>query len=85
MATHTNSSSDRSKIEANAPHRLTRYDLVLAVIPTAFLLGLLATGLAGVPPRVAMGSAAAIGALALVDGLFLNPPRPPTRSGDGRS
>lgn len=64
--------------------RLSRYDLLLGAVPAAFLLGLLAAGLANVPFRVAMGGAAAVGVLALVDGLFINPPRPP-RAGDGGS
>lgn len=65
--------------------RLSRYDLLLAVVPAAFLVGLLAATLADVPFRVAMSSAAAVGALALVDGLFLNPPRQPrARNGEGR-
>lgn len=56
---------------------LSRHDLVLAVIPAAFLVGLIAAGIADVPFQVAMGTAAAVGTLALVDGLFLNPPRRP--------
>lgn len=56
---------------------LTRYDLLLAVVPVAFLLGLLAALLADVPLRTALGSAAMVSALALLDGLFLNPPRRP--------
>jgi hypothetical protein len=56
---------------------LSRYDLLLAVVPVAFLLGLLAAGLADVPLRVALSSAGAVSALALVDGLFFNPPRRP--------
>lgn len=89
MSGNQSTSSDRP--ETVAPHRrrlsrkrrrLSRYDLLLAVVPTAFVLGLLAVGLADVPFRVAMSSAAAVGALALVDGLFLNPPRRP-RARDG--
>jgi len=57
--------------------RLSRYDLLLAVVPAAFLLGSIVCLAAGVPLRVAMPAAASIGALALVDGLFLNPPRRP--------
>lgn len=79
--------SDRPKLErhenpASTRHRLSRYDLLLAVVPAAFLLGLLAAGLADVPLRVAMSSAGAVGALALVDGLFLNPPRRPRARDD---
>ena len=83
------SSSDRPETVAPDRHRLSRnrrrpsrYDLLLAVVPLSFVAGLLAVGLADVPFRVAMSSAAAVGALALVDGLFLNPPRRP-RARDG--
>jgi len=77
MSESPDSSFDRTETVTGSRHRLSRYDLLLAVVPVAFVLGLLAVGLAGVPFRVAMGSAAAVGALALVDGLFLNPPRRP--------
>lgn len=66
--------SDRPR---SARHRLSRYDLLLAVVPLAFAVGLLAAGLGEVPFRVAMSAAATVGALALVDGLFRNPPRRP--------
>ena len=85
MAGTDDSTSDRPKNTASLRHRLSRYDLLLAVVPAAFLLGLLAVGLADVPLRVAMSSAGAVGALALIDGLFLNPPRRPRARNDGRS
>lgn len=56
----------------------TRHDLVLAVIPTAFVVAALVGGLAGVPARTAVGAAAGVGALAMLDALFFNPPRGPT-------
>lgn len=72
---------DRSTLRPNGPRArelgLSRYDLVLAVVPVAFLLALLVGGVVGVPTRVAVTTAAAVAALALIDGLFLNPPRPP--------
>lgn len=54
---------------------LSRYDLVLAVIPAAFLAGILVSAVAGLPPRLGLVGAGVVGALALADGLFLNPPR----------
>lgn len=54
--------------------RLSRYDLVLAVIPTAFLLAVLASELLGLAPRTLLGAAGLVGALAVADTLFLNPP-----------
>lgn len=56
---------------------LSRYDLLLAVIPAAFLVGSAVALAADVPLRLVEPVAASIGALALVDGLFLNPPRRP--------
>lgn len=53
---------------------LSRYDLVLALIPAAFLLTAVAVGLFGVPLRAGLTAAGAIGTVALVDAMFLNPP-----------
>lgn len=90
MAGTDPSTSDRPENTVDARHRLSRvtglsrYDLQLAVVPAAFLLGLLAAGLADVPLRVALSSAGAVSAMALVDGLFFNPPgRPRTRNDEG--
>lgn len=58
--------------------RRTRYDLVLAVIPAALALGLLLGATTPVPSPVAVAAAAAVGVLAMVDALFINPPRGPT-------
>lgn len=55
-------------------HDLSRYDLVLAVIPTAFVVALLVGNLLSVSARVALVSASVVGALAVLDALFLNPP-----------
>lgn len=54
---------------------LSRYDLLLAVIPVAFLCSLAAGTLLSVPTSNALALASAVGAMALVDALFLNPPR----------
>jgi len=53
---------------------LSRYDVVLAAIPLAFLAGLAATVALGVSVRAAMAVASALGAVAVVDALFVNPP-----------
>lgn len=53
---------------------LTRYDLVLAVIPLAFLFGVVASNLGSVSLHGGMAIAAAVGGLAVVDALFVNPP-----------
>lgn len=63
------------------PARLSRYDLLLAIIPLAFLLALLAGFALSIPPQLSLVAASVIGAVALVDGLFRNPP---TAGSDGR-
>lgn len=55
---------------------VSRYDLVLAVIPTAFVVAILLAHLLGIPAQSALVGASIIGAIALVDGLFRHPPRP---------
>lgn len=54
---------------------LTRYDLVLAIIPVVFLLGLLVGHLLSIPTRTALSGAAAVGVLTVGDALFVNPPK----------
>lgn len=57
------------------PGRFTRYDFVLAVIPVAFLLAGLASQITPVAPRTMLAVASLVGALGLLDALFLNPPQ----------
>lgn len=59
----------------------SRYDLVLAAVPLAFVTAVLLAALTDVPMRVGLVGAGIVGSLALLDGLFLNPPRRP-RPGD---
>lgn len=56
---------------------LSRYDLLLAVIPTAFVFAAVLGVALPVPPRDAVLAASVVGVAALVDALFLNPPRRP--------
>lgn len=56
---------------------VSRYDLVLAVIPTAFLTALLTANLLALPARSTLVIAGFVSALVLIDALFLNPPRRP--------
>lgn len=58
--------------------RASRYDLVLAVIPAAFLFGALAGTTSSVPTTAAVSAASVVGGLAMLDALFLNPPRRPS-------
>lgn len=53
---------------------LTRYDLVLAIIPIAFLVSVLVGHLLSVPTRTALIAASVVGTLAMIDALFFNPP-----------
>ncbi|WP_226012112.1 hypothetical protein [Halomicrobium salinisoli] len=57
------------------PGRFSRYDLVLTVIPVAFLLAGLASQVTPVAPQTTLGAAALISSLGLVDALFVNPPQ----------
>jgi len=63
---------DRSRIG----DRLTidRYDLLLGLIPAAFVVAFLASRLLGLPFEAAVLGGAAIAALALLDGVFFRPP-----------
>jgi len=54
--------------------RLTRYDLVLAVIPIALLAASLVHVVLSVPLVTALGSAAIVSGLALADAIFVHPP-----------
>lgn len=58
--------------------RVSRYDFVLAIIPTAFLAAILAEQIAQLSAQTAVTVASLIGLVAVVDALFLNPPRKPT-------
>ena len=54
---------------------VSRYDFVLAVIPTAFLIAAVASQVLPVSGHALLVAASAVGTLALLDGLFVNPPR----------
>lgn len=55
--------------------RLSRYDVVLAVIPTVFLLAGVATQVLSASLPVVLSGAGGVAALALFDAMFVNPPR----------
>lgn len=54
--------------------QLTRYDLVLAVIPVVFALAIVATTALSVPFLAALAVGAVLSSLVLADALFVNPP-----------
>lgn len=57
--------------------RASRYDLVLALIPAAFLLAAIAGSTLPVSSTTAVLAAGLLSGMAIVDALFLNPPRGP--------
>jgi hypothetical protein len=78
------STPDRRETEsvANAgghtgPPSVTRHDVVLAVIPTAFIVALLVGQLLSISVEATLVSASIVAGLAVADGLFRNPPRRP--------
>lgn len=58
--------------------RASRYDLVLAVIPAAFLVAVALGSTLSVSATTAVTAAAVLSGLAVMDALFFNPPREPT-------
>ncbi|MEF8974356.1 MAG: hypothetical protein V5A15_05650 [Haloarcula sp.] len=59
----------------------TRHDLVLAVIPAVFVLTLVAAVVLGLSLQAAIAGASLVGAVAVVDALFLHPPTRGRRRG----
>jgi hypothetical protein len=53
---------------------LSRHDLVLAVIPSVFVVSILVGHLLSLSAQASIGVASLVGALAVVDALFVNPP-----------
>jgi|GEM_PF-4585799 len=54
--------------------RIHRYDVLLAVIPLAFALALVAALLASVPLQGALAMASLLGGTAIVHGVYVDPP-----------
>ncbi|PSP82449.1 hypothetical protein BRC83_09100 [Halobacteriales archaeon QS_1_68_17] len=61
---------------------MSRYDLLLAFLPTLFVVALLVGHLLSVPPRTTLGVASVFGAFAVADGMFWNPPLSGVGRGD---
>ena len=59
---------------------LTRYDLVLLVIPATFVLALAAAQVSPFRVSTLLAAASLVAGLAMADGLFVNPPRGPGES-----
>ncbi|MGB9931342.1 hypothetical protein [Haloarcula amylolytica] len=60
----------------------TRHDLVLAVIPAVFALTLVAAVVLGLSIQAAIAGASLVGAVAVIDALFIHPPTRGRRRGD---
>lgn len=70
----TSDRSRRGREHDPTGERLSRYDLLLLVIPAAFLLAIVGATVSTLPTRMFVAGASVVGGLAVVDGLFVNPP-----------
>jgi hypothetical protein len=61
---------------------VSRHDLVLAVIPSAFVVALLVGQFLSLSARTTLAVASLVGMAVLLDALFVHPPRTPARRGD---
>lgn len=66
---------DQSIAQPLPPGTVSRYDVALAAIPTAYLLALLSGVLFSPTLRTTLVGASLVGAAIVGDALFLNPPR----------
>ncbi|MDY6817055.1 MAG: hypothetical protein SVG88_00210 [Halobacteriales archaeon] len=65
-----------SRIVGRAVRSASRYDLVLALIPSAFVIAMLLGNLVSLSMQSQLLVASIVGAIAVIDALFLNPPNP---------
>jgi len=70
----TSGRTGRPREHSTASDGLSRYDLLLLVIPAAFLLAFAGATVSALPTRPFVAAASVVGALAVADGLFVNPP-----------
>lgn len=75
MAVGQNTGHRKSKaIWERVVGRVTRYDLVLTVIPLVFAMAVIATTALSVPLLAALAVGAVLSSIVLADALFVNPP-----------
>jgi hypothetical protein len=79
-ADRTDRSGELSTSDSLLATAFTRHDLVLAVIPSAFVVAMLVGTVLSLSTRASVLLGSLVGALALADALFVNPPE----TGDGR-
>jgi len=70
----TSDRTRRTREHRTADRCLSHYDLLLLVIPAAFVLALVGSTMSSLPLSALMAGASLVGALAVADGLFVNPP-----------
>ena len=70
-----NNSDPRLTGLRTADRPLTRYDALLLVIPAAFVLALAVAQVSQFGVSTLLAAASLVGAVAVADGLFVNPPR----------
>ena len=81
MTSSENSTESRGPNDRRVPfHSLSRYDLLLAFVPTVFLVSIIVGNVLSLGTQTALAGASLVGTIALADALFINPPR-----GTGRS
>ena len=59
---------------ASLASSISRYDLLLAIIPLAFTVTVAIAGVIGLPVEIGIVAAGVVGLIVLLDGLFLRPP-----------
>jgi hypothetical protein len=64
-------------LDGSLRRSVSRYDLVLAVIPVALIGSILAARVLGAGVETGLVAGAALGGLALADAVLVNPPRDP--------
>lgn len=68
------SNTDARPTERTGQRTVSRYDLVLFVIPALFVLALAGAQVTGFRASTLLAAASLVGGIAVVDGLFVNPP-----------
>jgi hypothetical protein len=69
------STPDARTTERTDNGTVSRYDLLLLVIPAVFVLAVGAAQVSSFEVSTLLAAASLVGGLAVADGLFLNPPR----------
>lgn len=72
-------SNTDARATENRTRGLTRYDLLLLVIPATFVVALLVATVSPFSASTLLAAASVVGAIAVADGLFINPPSGPER------